>query len=428
MSIAELSLCKEVRTTRVKIPFTNRAIDIRASSLANPERWTADWLTGGRAAKSGVHVNDESAMRVTAYLAAVKIISETVASLPLHVYRAIGDNRERAPNHPLYEVLHYQANPEMTAYTFHETFQGHICNWGNGYAYIDRDGAGRVTALWPLLPDRTWPDRDANGNLFYWTRLPKTNELRKLDPFDVLHVPGFGFDGVVGYNPIRLAQEAIGLSLASEEFGARFFGDGATPSVILEYPGKLKGEALQEFKKAAKEAYQGLSNAHKIMILEEGLKHHTMTIPPDAAQFLETRKFQIAEIARIWRVPLHMLQELDRSTNNNIEHQSIEFVVHTIRPWLVRREQAYRMKLLSRRERNSGFYAEYNVEGLLRGDTKSRFEAYGVAIDKGWMNPNEVRRKENENPYPGGDAYRAPLNTAKVNPDGSTSEGGEETK
>jgi HK97 family phage portal protein len=382
-----------------------------------------DWFRGGRETRSGVHVTDESAMRVTAYLAAVKIISETIASLPFNVYQAVGDKRERAVNHQLYEVLHFQTNPEMTAYAFRETLQGHILNWGNGYAYIDRNGAGAVTALWPLLPDRTRPDRDEKGNLFYWTTLPRTNEVIKLDPYDVFHIPGFGFDGVVGYNPVRLAQEAIGLSLAAEEFGARFFGDGASPSGIIEYPGKLSKEAYERYKADVNDKYGKLSEKHKLMVLEEGLKFHQVTIPPDAAQFLETRKFQIAEIARLFRVPLHMLQELDRSTNNNIEHQSIEYVVHTLRPWLVRWEQRTRMQLISQRERRAGYYAEFVVEGLLRGDTKSRYESYGVALDKGWMNPNEVRGLENQNPYPGGDAYRVPLNTAKVNPDGSTAVG-----
>lgn len=390
------------------------------STLSKPDKWLRDWFGGGSEAKSGVIVTDESAMRVTAYLAAIKIIAETIASLPLNLYQSRSDSRQRAPSHPLYEVLHYQSNPEMTAYTFRETMQGHILNWGNGYAFIDRDGAGRVTALWPLLPDRTWPDRDESGNLWYWTTLPKSGELRKLDPFDVLHIPGFGFDGICGYNPVRLAQEAIGLSIAAEEFGATFFGNGATPSGIIEHPRALSEEGLKSFKQEARAAYQGLSNAHKLMILEEGLKYHQVTIPPEAAQFLETRKFQIAEIARTFRVPLHMLQELERSTNNNIEHQSIEFVVHTIRPWLVRWEQQIRSKLLSQRERRAGYFAEFVVEGLLRGDTKSRYEAYGSALDKGWMSPNEVRGLENLNPYEGGDAYRVPLNTGRVLPDGST--------
>jgi len=406
-------------TTKFRIPFTNKTLNINASNLTNPSKWVEEYFSGGRATRSGVQVTDETAMRVTAYLAAVKVISETIASLPLNLYQDKGETRERTPNHPLYEVLHHQSNPEMTAYTFRETIMGHILNWGNGYAYIDRNGAGAITALWPLLPDRTRPDRDENGNLIYWTLLPN-NEPRRLDAFDVLHIPGFGFDGIVGYNPVRLAQEAIGLSLAAEEFGATFFGNGATPSGVIEYPAALSDTALENYKKEARAAYQGLTNSHKVMILEEGLKYHQVTIPPDAAQFLETRKFQIAEIARVFRVPLHMLQELDRSTNNNIEHQSIEFVVHTIRPWLVRIEQRIRMQLLSPREKRMGYYAGFVVEGLLRGDTKSRYEAYGVALDKGWMSPNEVRKKENENPYPGGDAYRVPLNTAKVNPDGST--------
>ncbi|TFE30827.1 phage portal protein [Cohnella luojiensis] len=414
-------------TTKIRIPFTNKMLNISASTLAHPSRWVEDYF-GGRETRSGIRVTDESAMRVTAYLAAVKIISETIASLPLNVYQDKNGKRERATDHPLYEILHYQANPEMTAYSFRETIQGHICNWGNGYAYIDRNGAGAVTALWPLLPDRTRPDRDKNGNLIYWTLLPNTNEPRRLDAFDVLHIPGFGFDGIVGYNPVKLAQEAIGLSLAAEEFGATFFGNGATPSGVIEYPEALSDKALENYKTEARAAYQGLTNAHKLMILEEGLKYHQVTIPPDAAQFLETRKFQIAEIARVFRVPLHMLQELDRSTNNNIEHQSIEFVVHTIRPWLVRWEQKIRMQLISKRERRAGYYSEFVVEGLLRGDTKSRYESYGVALDKGWMNPNEVRALENQNPYEGGDTYRVPLNTGKVNPDGSTDSGQEVRK
>jgi HK97 family phage portal protein len=409
-----------VRTTKIHIPFTNKVFNIRASTLATPSRWVEDYFRGGGASRSGVNVTEDTAMRVTAYLAAIKIISETIASLPLNVYQEKGDKKERAPNHPLYEVLHYQANPEMTAYTFRETLQGHILNWGNGYAYIDRNGAGAVTALWPLMPNRTRPDRDKNGNLIYWTLLPKTNEPRKLDAFDVLHIPGFGFDGIVGYNPVKLAQEAIGLSLAAEEFGATFFSNGATPSGVIEYPAALSDEALKRYKEEVQGKYSGLGVKHKLMILEEGLKYHQVTIPPDAAQFLETRKFQIAEIARLFRVPLHKLAEMDKATFSNIEHQSIEFVVDTIRPWLVRWEQKIRMQLTSKLDRRNGIYAEFNVEGLLRGDTKSRYEAYAVAIDKGWMNANEVRKKENDNPYEGGDYYRVQLNTAKVNPDGST--------
>lgn len=351
-------------------------------------------------------VNEQTALRVTAYLAAIKIISETVASLPLFVYRRLeSGGKARAPDHPAYEVLHNQANNEMTAYQLRETLQGHICNWGNGYAEIERDGGGRIRGLWPLLPDRTWPERDPNtGKLRYRTTLPDGQQV--LLPFEnVLHIPGFGFDGLVGYNPVRLAREAIGMALATEEFGANFFGQGANPSGIIEYPGKLSDQALQRYKQEVRAAHEGLSNRHRIMILEEGLKYHQVTIPPEEAQFLDTRKFQIAEIARIFRVPLHMLAELDRSTNNNIEHQSIEFVVHTIRPWLVRWEQAIRMKLFTPLERQKGFFAEFLVDGLLRGDIESRYSAYAVGRQNGWLSANDIRELENMNPIPGGDVY-----------------------
>lgn len=351
-------------------------------------------------------VNEQTALRVTAYLAAVKIISETVASLPLFVYRRLETGgKARAPDHPAYEVLHNQANSEMTAYQFRETLQGHICNWGNGYAEIERDGGGRIRGLWPLLPDRTWPERDpVTQKIRYRTTLPDGQQV--ILPFEnVLHIPGFGFDGLVGYNPVRLAREAIGMALATEEFGANFFGQGANPSGIIEYPGKLKDQALQEYKKSVREAHEGLSKSHRLMVLEEGLKFHQITIPPEEAQFLETRKFQIAEIARIFRVPLHMLAELDRSTNNNIEHQSIEFVVHTIRPWLVRWEQSIHMKLFTAYERKNGFFAEYLVDGLLRGDIQSRYAAYAVGRQNGWLSANDIRERENMNPIDGGDVY-----------------------
>lgn len=348
-------------------------------------------------------VNQQTALRVTAYLAAVKIISETVASLPLFVYKRLDSGgKARAPDHPAYEVLHDQANSEMTAYQFRETLQGHICNWGNGYAEIERDGGGRIRGLWPLLPDRTWPERDPQTQkIRYRTTLPDGQQV--LLPYEnVLHIPGFGFDGLVGYNPVRLAREAIGMALATEEFGARFFGEGANPSGIIEYPGKLKPDAVEEFKKSAREAYQGLSQSHRLMILEEGLKYHQVTIPPEEAQFLETRKFQIAEIARIFRVPPHMLGDLERATFSNIEHQSIEFVVHTIRPWVVRWEQAIRMKLFTPLERRQGFFAEFLIDGLLRGDYKSRQEGLAIMRQNGIINADEWRELENMNPQEGG--------------------------
>lgn len=391
------------------------------TTLSNPDRWLVEELGGGKV-KSGVVVNEQSALRVTAYLAAVKIISETVASLPLIVYRRIQPRgKERAPDHPLYTVLHDQANSEMTAYQFRETLQGHILNWGNGYAEIERDGAGRVIGLWPLLPDRTWPERDQETQrLQYRTILPDGQQIL-LPSERVLHIPGFGFDGLVGYNPVKLAREAIGMALAAEQFGADFFGNGAKPSGIVEYPGRLSDEAYKRYKEEVQEAHGGLGKQHRLMVLEEGLKYHQVTIPPEEAQFLETRKFQVAEIARIFRVPPHMLGDLERATFSNIEHQSIEFVVHTIRPWLVRWEQAIRMKLLTPAERRE-FFAEFLVDGLLRGDIESRYNAYAVGRQNGWLSANDIREMENMNPVPGGDVYMVNGNMVPIDQAG---EGGE---
>lgn len=368
-------------------------------------------------------VNEDSAMRVTAYLAAVKIISETVGSLPLITYQKLEPRgKARAPNHPVYEVLHDIANEEMTAFQLRETIQGHAVSWGNGYAEIQRDRGGRVRGLWPLLPDRTWPERDpTTKKLRYRTTL--TNGEQVILPFEnVLHIPGFGFDGIVGYNPVILAKEALGLSLATEEFGANFFGQGATPSGIVEYPGKLKEEAYQRYKKDVRTAHEGLGQAHRLMILEEGLKYHQVTIPPEAAQFLETRKFQVAEIARLFRVPPHMLAEMDKATFSNIEQQSIDFVVNTLRSWLVRWEQQIGMKLFTASERRRGFFSEHLVDGLLRGDIKNRYNAYAIARQNGWYSVNDIREKENENPVEGGDTYSMNGNMVPID---STGEGGE---
>lgn len=358
-----------------------------------------DFLRGiisGNPSKTGAQVNESTALKVTAYLAAVKIISESVASLPLFLYkRDKNGGKIKATTHPLFSILHDVGNEEMTAYTVRETLQGHACNWGNAYAHIERNGFGDVIGLWPLLPDRTTVERNKEtGKLQYKTRI--NGDIMILPFMDVLHIPGFGFDGLKGYNPVIHAKEAIGISLATEEFGARFFGDGANPSGIIEYPGKLKDAAIQEFKKDAKANYGGLGNAHRLMVLEEGLKFHQTTIPPEVAQFLETRTFQIAEIARVFRVPLHMLAELSHATFSNIEHQGIEFVVHTLRPWLIRWEQALKFKLLTPNDRKR-YFAEHLVDGLLRGDMKSRNESLAIQRQNGIINADEWRSIENMN-------------------------------
>lgn len=369
------------------------------STLSRPKDWFRQMFSGYRT-NAGVSINEDNAMNITAVYAAQKVIFETIASLPLIVYKRDGDFKERATDHYLYPILHDQPNDEMTAFTFRELLQHHLLTWGNAFSEIEYDKAGRVRALWPLDPSQTVVERNQKTQKLEYYTITPDGITYKLPRERVFHIPGLG-DGIVGKSPIRMHREALGLAKATEEFGARFFGDGANPSGIIEYPGKLDDEAYERFKKDVREAHSGLSKSHRLMILEEGLKFHQTTIPPEDAQFLETRKFQLNEIARIYRVPPHMIGDLERATFSNIEHQSIEFVVHTIRPWLVRWEQAIKMQLIPEKARKT-FFAEFLIDGLLRGDIKSRYEAYATARQNGWLNADEIRRMENMNPLPDG--------------------------
>jgi HK97 family phage portal protein len=380
----------------------------KRSTLANPDSWLLDSF-GNRSA-TGKSVNSDTAMTYTAYYACVRIIAETIASLPLHVYQRTARGKEKASGYPLHQVLHDMGNDEMTSFTYRETSMVHLLNYGNMYSEIEYDGGGRVRGLWPLNPLKMEVLRKS-GRLVYNYTLPSGEQVT-LPRERVLHIPGMGFDGVKGYNPITLAREAIGLGLSAEEYGARFFGNGAKPGGVLEHPHTLKEDAQKNLRTSWNEMHQGLEKQHRIAILEEGMQYKQIGIPPEEAQFLETRKFQVTEIARFFRVPPHMLADLERATFSNIEHQSIEFVVHTVRPWLVRWEQAINAKLFGQEGRKK-YFAEFNVDGLLRGDIKTRYEAYAIAIQNSWMNRNEVREKENMNPAEGLDEFILPMNMAK---------------
>jgi len=389
--------------------FLTRMFEQRFHPSQDPPTW---WTSlSGWTTATGITVTPETALQSTAVFACVRVLAETVASLPLPVYRRLpSGGKERAPDHYLYSILHDQPNPEMTSFEFREVLMGHVVTWGNGFAEIEFDGAGRARALWVLRPDKM-NVRRRSGRLEYIYRLPdKVGGREVVLPAErIFHLRGLGFDGLVGYSPIHLARQAVGLAMATEEFGARFFGNGARPGAVMEHPGKLSDEAHERLRKSWEERHQGLEKAHRIAILEEGMKLHEVGIPPEDAQFLETRKFQVVEIARLYRVPPHMIMDLERSTFSNIEHQSIEFVVHTIRPWLVRWEQAIRRDIFLPGDRKV-FFAEFLVDGLLRGDVKSRYEAYAVGRQNGWLSANDVRELENMNPIDGGDVYLVPLN------------------
>jgi HK97 family phage portal protein len=362
---------------------------------------------------AGKPVNEHTAMQMTAVYSCVRILAETLAGLPLHVYKYNDSGgKEKYFKHPLYKLLHDEPNPEMTSFTFRETLMSHLLLWGNAYAQIIRNARGEVIALYPLMPNKLTVDRDKNGRLFYLYQrsiedaptLGK-DSLVYLDPSDVLHIPGLGFDGLVGYSPIAMAKNAIGLAMATEEYGAKFFANGAAPGGVLEHPGTIKDP--QKVKESWNAAYQGSSNSHRVAVLEEGMKYQQIGIPPEQAQFLETRKFQINEIARIFRVPPHMLADLEKSSFSNIEQQSLEFVKYTLDPWVARWEQNMFRSLLMASEKSTVFI-KFNVDGLLRGDYVSRMSGYATARQNGWMSANDIRELENLDRIPeelGGDLY-----------------------
>ena len=361
---------------------------------------------------AGKRVNERSAMQMTAVYSCVRILAEAVAGLPLHLYCYKEDGgKEKAIDHPLYLLLHDEPNPEMSSFVFRETLMTHLLLWGNAYAQIIRNGKNEIVALYPLMPNKMSVDRDENGRLYY-TYYRGNNEAIKnkeyavtLQPSEVLHIPGLGFDGLVGYSPIAMAKNAIGMAIACEEYGAKFFANGAAPGGVLEHPGTIKDP--QRVRESWQSTFGGSGNANKIAVLEEGMKYTPIGISPEQAQFLETRKFQINEIARIFRVPPHMVGDLEKSSFSNIEQQSLEFVKYTLDPWVIRWEQSIQRSLLNSEEKKKCF-AKFNVEGLLRGDYQSRMNGYAIGRQNGWMSANDIRELENLDRIPaedGGDLY-----------------------
>lgn len=351
-------------------------------------------------------VTPESALRLSAVFACVRVLSETMASLPLMMYETAADGSRRpASDHPLYRVLR-DPNPFMTGFDYIEVLMKHLALRGNAYSQIDYDDRGRITELWPLPPQNFISSRIEAGQRLYEYQ-DETGRTTWMSSDIVWHVHCLG-DGLTGYSPIGLQRRAVALGLSAEEFGQRFFENDARPGIVLEHPGKLDDQAHKRLASSWEDTHRGLSKSHRAAILEEGMKLHEVGIPPEDAQFLETRKFQVSEIARIYRVPPHMIADLDRSTNNNIEHQGIEFGKFTILPWVERFEQSIGKYLLLKRD--SRYLVEFLMAGLERGDIQSRYGAYSIGRQGGWLSANDIRRLENMEPIEGGDVYLVPLN------------------
>ncbi len=370
----------------------------------------ASLMNGG--SNGGIAVTSETALTFSAVLGCVRVLSEGVAALPLITYERVGRGKERAINHSLYSVLHDSPNNEMTSFQWRETSMAHCTLWGNCYSEIIADGAGRVRELWPLLPQQMTPKRTDAG-LVYEYRDPMGG-LIVYTADQIFHVPGLSMNGLVGMSMIGIAREAIGLGLTLNRHGTKLFANGARAGGVLESPGELSEPAYKRLKESFNEQYAGVENAGKTILLEAGTKFNNLTMPNDDAQFLQTRMFQIEEIARMFRVPPHMIGDLEHATFSNIEQQSLDFVIYSLTPWLVRWEQAVSHKLLLSQER-ARYFSEFLTAALLRGDTMSRYTAYSSAISSGWITRNEVREIENLNPdNPSLDQYLFPLNMAPV--------------
>ncbi|MDP9192284.1 MAG: phage portal protein [Acidobacteriota bacterium] len=376
---------------------------------------------------SGINVTPDMAMKTSAVYACVRFIAETISTLPLHMYEVrAGGGKDRADDHPLADVISYQPNDSQTAVEFWEMIVGHAVLRGNGYAIIQPGRRGMSDQLIPVHPGRVTPKRLTNGKVRYEITQEDNQPAEKYEQDEIFHLRGLSSDGLTGLSPIALAKDSVGLSLAAESYGARFFSQNANPSGVLEHPGKLGDEAYKRVRSSWQERNAGLENAHKTAILEEGMKWSQIGMTSEDAQFLETRQFQLSDIARWFRVPPHIIGDLVRSTNNNIEHQGIEVVVYTIRPWCVRIEQVTRKSLIAEPKR---YFASFVLDGLLRGDSKNRADAFQTMRQNGVINADEWRAYENMNPIEDGSgqmylqmANMVPLGTEPAEPPPATVE------
>ena len=387
--------------------FFTRASYVPKNRMPNLRDPALNVYFGVPTSTAGIAVTEDTALTYSPVFQAIRIISETVASLPLHVYRRTPTGRLRVDEMGVSDLLRFQPNDECTAMQFRESIVAHALSWGNGYAEIERDSFGRPLRLWLLQPNTVVVERDEFGQLQYSYRLPG-QRIINLHSMDVLHIAGPGFDGVTGYSVVKMARESIGLGMACEQFGAGLFGSGARPSGMLEHPGRLSDDARGRLRGDWERLHAGIDNAHRVAILEEGMKWTPTSIPPDDAQFLQTRKFQIEEVARWFNIPPSKLRDTGGVSYSSLEQENIAFLSETLRPWLIRLEQEFRRKLLL--PESSELYCEHSVEGLLRTDLSARYAAYAVGRNWGWLSVNEIRALENLEPVAGGDVYLQPLN------------------
>lgn len=365
-------------------------------SLTDPKAWDRTlWNLVGSQSPAGENVTEYTALTYSAIWNAIYQISSTLGSLPLHLMQKTGRNKRYATEQSLYRVLHTQWNPYMTAKIGRECVMAHVLAWGNGYAEKVRDGYGNIIELWPITPNRIAPMMK-DGELVY--EITVGNDKITLKRDKILHIPGPGFDGFVGYSPITLARKNIGWGMAMETYSSNFFSQGTQPGVIVSHPSKLSPEGHSNLKSSLTESYSGLGNSHRLMLLQEAMKIEKLGFSPEDSQFLESKQHHITDIARWFNMPPHKLKDMTKSSFNNIEAENASYVIDTILPWAIHIEQIYDTQLITLSQYKQGFYFKYVLEGLLRANSKERAEFYEKMIKNGLMTLNEGREKEDMNP------------------------------
>ena len=390
----------------------NNLFTDRSTTVTTPKAVTSRSIFAGlfgTQSKAGVHVTLDIAEKHTTVMACYRVLSESMASMPLHLMKRTSKDgvthKERDYNHPLYNLLSLKANDEMTRFSWMEAMMMNVVSRGKGFSQIIRNNRGRIIALYPLLSDNMEIVRSESGRLGY-KYTTKDGDVW-LDKEEILHIPGMSIDGINGMSPIAYSANTIGLSIAMEEFGSNFFQNGANPGAVYEIPTSLSDSAFDRLRASLKEKYEGLKNTGKPMLLEEGLTFKQIGVSNNDSQFLESRKFQKSEIASIFRIPPHLIKKKKKATFTNIEQQSLEFVTFTLTPWVQRFEQALNVALFGD---DTTHYVSFNMDAMIRGDIKNRYDANGAAIRDGWKTRNEVRLQEGLNPLDGLDEPVLPLN------------------
>src|SRR3990172_327182 len=381
---------------------------IKALAITDEKAWNRSlWNLYGSQCLSGETVTEDTALTYSAVYNAITLIAGTIGALPLHLMQRKGERKRIADDRKMYRVLHDEYNPYMTAMAGRECLASHVVSWGNGYAEIVRNGYGELIELWPITPNRVTPEMRDSG-LVYRIRMDSGKDII-LPREKILHVPGLGFDGFIGYSVIAMARKSIGLGMAMETFGSLYFGQGTHPGVVVSHPFKLGPQASENLNRSLATEYAGLGKTHKLLLLEEGMKLEKIGIPPEDSQFLESRQFQIPEVARWFNLPPHKLKDLTRNSFSNIESEQRSFVTDSILPWLVRLEQCFNMQLLSPSDKEySGrgrLYFKHSVEGLMRADAAARGTYYREMFNIGALSINEIRAFEDKDPVDGGDVH-----------------------